>query len=639
MSCSDENSGIDNICNRDDPNLTDILCRMINFWEFDQNLLFLPFLGNEIKINSEIDHSQRKNFLRMVRNIYKFGYNQNMTQQEPSRDPYFYIKIINSVDKTSKTINLQLKCNFIRDTNDIYENDFLLEFDILDVNFSEIGKYIKLGIRQNSGTDILIFDGSLLTKPVVEELQNMGLPIFKFDIDRDFRHQSIYLNKFNSDSSSLKPSSLFDIENAKLEAEKKCLLQFNRFNTTDENCSCIDPINFQKLQNCPNLDNNIEGGGLIYPKYCNYVSNKGSHFQNALNICSTAAAVTYESEIKNIEPENPNMYNDWLRDVKNYDNIANVTNDIYEKVRVSNNDLMTKCPNMKLGLNGNINTNLQDQVINDELVNKVINKYIEHQDELNLEINYDKDNDNLYIENNGEYYINTHPLKNCKKDSYELMKKICQDYSLPQDDDASSFVLPKKCNIIDFKNLLHECNQKNTFEAPGSTEEDIIERILPYSFELEEGKCNAVKMDSMGTDNTLKTWTNMWNEHNSSVEDIGRIIENTISMEQRYFTEKRTLMNIYEKNLDQIEIINQKKNCALLGRQYAGFPAGDGTNCGEKLESNYKNLIVEHSLPVCMYRKNQFKLKYDKYIKYARMSIIFGVLFLIIFLLLKKFIK
>ena len=73
--------------------------------------------------------------------------------------------------------------------------------------------------------------------------------------------------------------------------------------------------------------------------------------KNALNICSTAAAVTYENEIKNIEPDNPNMYNDWLRDVKNYDNIANVTNDIYEKVRVSNNDLMTKCPNMKLGLN------------------------------------------------------------------------------------------------------------------------------------------------------------------------------------------------------------------------------------------------------------------------------------------------
>ena len=68
-------------------------------------------------------------------------------------------------------------------------------------------------------------------------------------------------------------------------------------------------------------------------------------------------------------------------------------------------------------------------------------------------------------------------------------------------------------------------------DLPYNTYRNKSEALRNAKMAIKETKCNAVKMDSMGIDNTLKTWTNMWNEHNSSVEDIGRIIENTISME------------------------------------------------------------------------------------------------------------
>ena len=63
---------------------------------------------------------------------------------------------------------------------------------------------------------------------------------------------------------------------------------------------------------------------------------------------------------------------------------------------------------------------------------------------------------------------------------------MCQDYSLPSDEDSTSFVLPKKCNITDLKNLIHECNIKNVAEVQGDSENNILERILPYNFEVEE---------------------------------------------------------------------------------------------------------------------------------------------------------
>ena len=67
---------------------------------------------------------------------------------------------------------------------------------------------------------------------------------------------------------------------------------------------------------------------------------------------------------------------------------------------------MTKCPKMKLGLNGVINNELRNSVIQDDLVNKVVDKYIEKSDELDLELFYDKNQtENMNIQNDdGEYY-------------------------------------------------------------------------------------------------------------------------------------------------------------------------------------------------------------------------------------------
>lgn len=80
--------------------------------------------------------------------------------------------------------------------------------------------------------------------------------------------------------------------------------------------------------------------------------------------------------------------------------------------------------------------------------------------------------------------------------------------------------------------------------------------------------------------------------------------------------------------------INSKKNCALLGRQWTGVPNNppDGTNCGEKLESQFKKSIVSESVPVCLYKKNIVENKYNNYINYLQKGIMFLILFLIIFL-------
>ena len=56
-----------------DENYYNLLCLMIGYWELDSLNLFYPFLGNpNIKINQEISNDQRKNFLKMTQNIYKF---------------------------------------------------------------------------------------------------------------------------------------------------------------------------------------------------------------------------------------------------------------------------------------------------------------------------------------------------------------------------------------------------------------------------------------------------------------------------------------------------------------------------------------------------------------------------------------
>ena len=222
------------------------------------------------------------------------------------------------------------------------------------------------------------------------------------------------------------------------------------------------------------------------------------------------------------------------------------------------------------------------------------------------------------------------------------MQKICNDYSLPTDDDPTAYVLPRKCTITDFKDLLYECDVKNQQEV-GSGDDKELERILPYNLETEEGNglCNNVKMDTMGIDNTLKTWTKMWKQHNKSLDRIGTIVNNTLEIEKDYLTLKKDTMAIYEESLDKLDEINNKKNCALLGRTWSKVPNDppDGTNCGEKLESNYKNKFIEKSLPVCMYNRNKFNMEYKKNMGYLKIGIGFAILFLIIYLLSKKMIN
>lgn len=638
-----------------DENYYNLLCLMIGYWELDSLNLFYPFLGNpNIKINQEISNDQRKNFLKMTQNIYKFDYyaHKNSQGNFEKYNSYFYLKIINRMNGNINIIKCNLECASVADNQDPllgYSQNMLLKFNILDNNLRITGKYFYMGIRTVDGMQVITFDGELLPKELAAEpfsimdLQNLGIPIFKFDLSTEKRNQSIYLIPYNYGTTEIAPSNTIDIINAKKSAEKKCIKQMNRIHTMDQNCKCIDTSTGLNSDNCPNKIN-LSDDNITLPKYCSYLSNANSELQRSISSCQTGAINIYEDEIKNINPGNRNIYDRWLKSEANDDNLKNVSNDLGNKYKNINNELMTKCPLMKLGLNGVINNDLRNTVIQDDLVNKVIDKYIENKDEFGLEINYDRTKpENFNILDNGEYYSNLHPLKECKYDSYKLMEQICQDYSLPTDDDPTAFVLPKKCNITDLKTLINECNVKNQAEVPGTTENDILERILPYNFEIEEttGKCNNIKMDTLGLDNTVETWSRMWKEHNGSIERIGNLLNQTIVYEARYLKDKSKSIDIYETSLDTLDTINQKKNCALLGRTWTGLPnePDDGTNCGEKLESNFKNLLVEKSVPVCMYNKNKFHKKYQKYSGYLKMLIGFSILFIIIYFLAKKFIK
>jgi len=634
----------------------DLLCLMFGYWELDKENLFHNFLGSNDyskHVNNYIAHDQRKNFLKFTRKIFKFDYFDYQDSKGYVEDKsYFYFKIIDKIENTTDTIKCILDCENTANNNDTeigYENNVLLKFTILDFNLSRTIHYFYLGIRKVYGFNVLTFDGTTLSIDQIMDLQNIGIPIFKFDITSEKRNQSIFLISYMGGTDEISPESIIDIENAQKEADKKCIKQLNRINKLDLNCKCIDEKNNLNKTSCAERDD-LSNDNIIMPKYCNYVGNIGNVFQKGLSICQNAASNTYKSEIQKLNPNNPDQYEKWLNSEKNDDSLMKVTLNIYNKNKDINNELMTKCPMMKLGLNGLINNDLRDTVIKDDLVNKVINKYIEKKDDLGLEINYDRDKDEEYnIKHNGEYYSNLHPLKECKYDSYKLLERICQDYSLPTDDDPISFVLPKKCNITDLKNLINECNIKNIPEVPGEDENDILERILPYTLELENedneeettGKCNNIKMDTLGIDNTIDTWSRMWVEHNKNLNQIGNIVNETMTYESKYLDAKKKSISIYEDSLKNIDEINSKKNCALLGRTYTGIPnePDDGTNCGKKLERGFKNLFIEKSLPVCMYNRNKTDKKEKTYMGYLKIGIFFLILFLIIYFVSKKFIK
>lgn len=659
------NTSFMNIVGLDNETYKTVLCNMFGYWELPKNSLFFSYLGdNNTKINSQINNQQRKNFLKMVNKVYKFGYNND--SRDDKKYSSFYLKITDKYDKSTKTINLVIGdrlndymiCSSTQPDSSRalygYQNNVLLNMRILDNNFNVTEKYFYIGLRTIDGQTVLNFDGSTIPNEItacdnpnscqdmftVNDLQEIGIPIFYFSENVNLNHQSIYLQRFSSGSAELSPSRLVDIENAKKKAENACVKQFNRLNLLDPNCKCINTNNMSNIEQCNNRTQ-LGDETITLPKYCTYLSNSDNSFQRGISACQTAAYNTYEEEIRNLNSENDSAYDRWLNSETNDNNSRSVSLEISNKYKDINNELMTKCPMMKLGLNGVVNSEIIDNVINDSNVNSVINKYIENKDELGLDVNYNPDLQQDNINVNNEYYSNIHPLSDCKYDSYKLMERICQDYSLPTDDDPLAYVLPRKCNITDLKYLLEECNTKNLQEVPGSDPENILERILPYNLETEEGvsgKCNAVKMDTLGIDSTINTWSNMWRDHNASVNRIGQVVRDTLNMESEYFTKKRNLSEFYENSLINLDVINQKKNCALLGRTYTGVPNNppDGTNCGPNLESHYKQLFIKKSLPVCMYSRNKFTLDYEKKMSYLKMGIGLLILFLIIYLLSKK---
>ena len=487
----------------------ELLCKMTGYWELDKNNLFFPFLGSNNIINQTISNDQRKHFLKMTRKIFKFDYFKYQDSNGYDKNKsYFYLKIIDKDTKTNHTIKCRLACPTAGNSADLtrnYEFNTLFRFVILDFNLSTTNMYFYLGIRTVDGSEVLTFDAESIPKNLstcnstpspddscsaftINNLQELGIPIFKFDLTNDMQHQSIYLIPYASGTNEMAPSNMVDIENAKKEADKKCVQQLNRLNNLDINCQCINTNTGENEVNCDNR--NILNTDVTMPKYCSYLGNINNDLQRGLSACQTQAYITYQNEIKNLNPNNPQQYDKWLNSDGNDDNLLNVTAEISNKYKNINNELMTKCPKMKLGLNGVINNELRNSVIQDDLVNKVVDKYIEKSDELDLELFYDREqSENMNIQNDdGEYYSNIHPLKECKYDSYKLLQQMCQDYSLPSDEDSTAFVLPKKCNITDLKNLIHECNIKNVAEVQGDSENNILERILPYNFEVEEDR-------------------------------------------------------------------------------------------------------------------------------------------------------
>jgi hypothetical protein len=666
LSCEEENGRLCTTSLYGNSPYKTILCHMFGYWELPRNNLFINYLGDDsTKINSNLDNAQRKNFLKMVNKIYKFGYHKD---SDPIKS-YFYLRIIDKIDKSSYTVKFvignrlphsrNMECLSVRQNTSLerynYDENILFKMRILDNSYGNSNKYFYVGIRNIEGVSVLTFDGTTIPKNIqacsggtcpegftILDLQEIGIPIFHFPLDLNLSYQSIYLTSYNVGSGShVSPDNLVSIESAKLEAEKKCIKQMNRLNLLDENCKCISDGNDNE-DSCDERSD-FSDDSIRLPKYCSYLSNTDNSFQRGISACQTGAYNTYEQEIRNLNRSNSTIYDSWLNSETNDNNSRNVSLEISNKYKDINNELMTKCPMMKLGLNGIINPEIRQSVLDDDKVNRVINKYIENKDDLGLEIEYDpnQDNDNLYVD--GEYYSNIHPLKECKYDSYKLMERICQDYSLPLDDDPLAYVLPKKCSITDLKNLLSECDVRNVQEVPGSTSDDELERILPYNLENEEGntgKCNNVKMDTMGIDNTLDTWAQMWSEHNESVNRIARIVRNTMEIENEYLRTKTSTMSIYEDSLRNLDVINNKKNCALLGRKYNEGGAlndpPDGTNCGDKLESEYKNLFIKKSLPICLYNRNKYNILYKKRMGYLKTGIGFLILFLIIYLLSKK---
>lgn len=640
---------------------TEVLAQMFGFWHLDKNLLFYGYLGDEnTKINKNINNKQRKYFSKMINNIYKFDYHKDPGGNQ--KKSYFFLKVINNFEKTSKKIKFiidgRLGVKMIcASTAPLlsdrlgYLHRTLFKMRIIDHNLEDTDMYFYLGIRNVDGINRLTFDGSIIPIRIsecsgfeseecsnftIDSLQELEIPIFNFSQDVDLNHQSIYLNPYNLGNGQIEFTNISGIENARKEADKSCVNQLNRFNRIDPDCKCINTADKSNINICEDREDLSEN--VVLPKYCSYLSNSDNSFQRGLSACQTAAYNKYEEEIKSL---NDTAYNDWLYSETNDDNVRNVSLDISNKYKDLNNELMTKCPMMKLGINGIMNEEIREQVINDPKVNKVINKYIENKERLGLDINYDDrpdSSDNLLVD--GEYYSNIHPLKECKPDSYKLMQKICNDYSLPTDDDPLAYVLPRKCTVTDFKDLLYECDLKNQPEI-GSGDDKELERILPFNLETEEGNsgsCNNIKMDTLGLDNTRETWNQMWKQHNKSLDRIGTIVNNTLEIEDAYLTKKKETMKIYEDSLDKLDDINNKKNCALLGRTWTGVPNDppDGTNCGEKLETNYKNLFIEKSLPVCMYNRNKFNIEHEKRMGYLKIGIGFVILFLIIYLVSKK---
>ena len=90
--------------------------------------------------------------------------------------------------------------------------------------------YFYLGIRRVDGSEVLTFDAETIPKNLstcnstpspndscsaftINNLQELGIPIFKFDLTSDMQHQSIYLIPYTSGTNEISPSNMVDIEN------------------------------------------------------------------------------------------------------------------------------------------------------------------------------------------------------------------------------------------------------------------------------------------------------------------------------------------------------------------------------------------------------------------------------------------
>ena len=383
----------------------------------------------------------------------------------------------------------------------------------------------------------------------------------------------------------------------------------------------------------------------------------------------------------------------WVKNVNNIDNSGNVADIIGIDKNNLENDMLNYCAGMNLGKVGLMNLENNKTLLNNPNLKKILKYYKDKTDSEYPKTDESLENYNLntgVYKSEDKYYKNVHPLKECKEDSYKFMKKLCKDYSLPDHTDPAYMVMPRKCNLQGITSLLDVCSVRNRsrpitgnecqklstegedneceknkeciienisknnkisskcINSPGTKKgeeekgiDNELQRILPYNEVFGDdstGLCNNVKMDSMGVDGSIAVWLEMWNNHNKSLDEIGKITEKFIENESSVLRKTLDLRKFYEDNLNKINEINKKKNCYVMGKKYLGNQDnGIGDGCGESLGELTQNYLVSRSIPICILEKSKINSREKKIQTYIMItSIVLGFLFFMYMSIMRK---